>query len=92
MGDNAMIPFSLVRKRVVWSSSMNYAFLMTVTIVGGNFMPIYFQSVRGLSPTMSGVYMLPAILTMVIFIVGSGAMGKSSPNRQASNAAVDKTQ
>jgi hypothetical protein len=46
--------------------------------VGSNFIPIYLQSVKGLSPTMSGTYMLASILPQILFIFLSAALGKVS--------------
>lgn len=74
MGDDAMIPLPMVRQRVIWSSALNFALLMLAVIVGSNFLPIYLQSVKGLSPTMSGVYMLASILTQIIFIFLAGGL------------------
>ncbi|KAI0896269.1 putative MFS multidrug transporter [Annulohypoxylon nitens] len=73
-GDKAMIPFSMVRKRVVWVSALQFTGLMTSVFVGAQFFPIYFQSVKGVGPTLSGVYMLPNILSGVLFIVLSGGL------------------
>ncbi|KAI5865360.1 putative MFS multidrug transporter [Durotheca rogersii] len=73
-GDDAMIPFSMVRIRVVWVSAIQYASLMTSTMLGGQFFPIYFQSVKGVGATMSGVYMLPSILSGLVFVVLSGVL------------------
>lgn len=78
MGDQAMIPLELVRQRVMWTSCLNMGFLMTVVIGGSSFMPIYFQSVKGFSPVMSGVHMLGSILSQVFFILLSGALGMTS--------------
>jgi hypothetical protein len=36
------------------------------------YLPIYFQAVRGASPTMSGVDLLPSILSQMIFAIVSG--------------------
>ncbi|CAH0044807.1 unnamed protein product [Clonostachys solani] len=74
MGKKAMIPLELVKRQAVWSSSIYYAFSMSVTIGGGNFMPIYFQSVRGLAPTMSAVYVLPSIFGQIFFVLLSGGL------------------
>ncbi|XXH00029.1 hypothetical protein Hte_006370 [Hypoxylon texense] len=73
-GDNAMIPFSMVRKRIVWVSSMQFTFLMTTVFVLAQFAPIYFQSVKGVGPSLSGVYMLPNILSGLVFVVLSGIL------------------
>lgn len=74
VGDEAMIPLKLVSQTVVWTSSLNFAFLMSVTVGASNFLPIYFQSVKGLSPTMSAVYMLAGIISQLIFLLFSGAL------------------
>ncbi|KAI2641357.1 putative MFS multidrug transporter [Hypomontagnella submonticulosa] len=73
-GDKAMIPFSMVRRRVVWVSALQFASLMTSVFVGAQFFPIYFQSVKGVGPTLSGVYMLPNILSSVLFVIVSGVL------------------
>lgn len=78
MGDDAMIPLPMVRQTVVWASSLNFALLMLSATVGSNFIPIYLQSVKGLSPTMSGTYMLASILPQILFIFLSAALGKVS--------------
>ncbi|CAI6084298.1 unnamed protein product [Clonostachys chloroleuca] len=74
VGDEAMIPLKLVSQTVVWTSSLNFAFLMSVTVGASNFLPIYFQSVKGLSPTMSAVYMLAGIISQLILLLFSGAL------------------
>ncbi|OTB18714.1 hypothetical protein K445DRAFT_8734 [Daldinia sp. EC12] len=73
-GDKAMIPYSMVRKRVVWVSAIYSSALMTSIFVGAQFFPIYFQSVKGVGPTMSGVNMLPSILSSVVLILISGVL------------------
>ena len=75
MGNDAMIPLPMVRQKIVWSSSVSYALLMTSIIVGSNFIPIFLQSIKGLSPAMSGVYMLASIIPQLILTVISGALG-----------------
>jgi hypothetical protein len=78
MGDNAMIPFSIIRKRVVWSSCLEMAALFSSLLVGSYFLPIYFQAIKGVSPLTSGVYLLPTILSQLLCAVLSGFLGKSS--------------
>ncbi|KAH7117076.1 efflux pump protein [Dendryphion nanum] len=73
VGDRAMIPGSIVSNRVVWSGSVVNLCLMAANVVGGNFLPLYFQSVKGVGPTLSGVYLLPGILPMMVFAILSGA-------------------
>ena len=74
-GDSAMIPFSMVRRRIVWCSCLNIFMFMGSMIITSYYMPIYFQAVRNATPTMSGVYILPAIISQVIFASVSGFLG-----------------
>ena len=71
-GDAAMIPLSMLRKRHVWSSCLVYGFLSAAMFSTSYWLPIYFQGVRGASPAISGVYLLPSILSQLIASVVSG--------------------
>lgn len=75
MGDDAMIPLSIVRKRIVWCSCVVMFFSFASTLITSYYLPIYFQAVRGATPTMSGVYLLPLILSQMLFAVVSGFLG-----------------
>jgi hypothetical protein len=75
-GDGAMIPFSMVRKRVVWCSCLVVAFFFGSLLVFTYYLPIYFQAVKGVSPSRSGVYVLPGILSQMAMAVTSGFLGK----------------
>jgi hypothetical protein len=74
-GEEAMIPLSMVRRRVVWCSCMVIGFFFGTMIISSYYMPIYFQSVKGVSPSLSGVYLLPAILSQMVMAVISGILG-----------------
>ena len=74
-GDNALIPLPMLGKRIVWSSSLVYGFLMSQMFTTSYYLPIYFQGVKGVTPTLSGVYLLPMILAQLFSAVGSGALG-----------------
>jgi hypothetical protein len=84
-GDAAMIPFPMVSKRAVWSSCFVMLFLMGMTFCASYYLPIYFQAVRGVSPMRSGVYLLPSILSQLLFAVISGILGKYSPPSASSH-------
>ncbi|KAF2860518.1 putative major facilitator superfamily transporter [Piedraia hortae CBS 480.64] len=43
-----------------------------VFIAGSYYIPLYFQAVRGASPTLSGVYLLPTALCLAITEIGTG--------------------
>lgn len=76
-GDAAMLPFAMVRKRVVWASTLATFFFFGNNLIISYYLPIYFQAVRGTSPTLSGVNMLPIIISQILFAGVSGALGKS---------------
>ncbi|KAJ5805372.1 major facilitator superfamily domain-containing protein, partial [Penicillium riverlandense] len=75
-GDAAMIPFSIIRKRIVWSSSISYGLLMGQIFCASYYLPIYFQGVKGTSPLMSGVYVLPTILAHLFVALASGKISE----------------
>ncbi|KAI0514349.1 putative MFS multidrug transporter [Xylaria bambusicola] len=74
VGDDALIPFSLIKKRIVWTSTVQNSFLFITNAVGATYVPIYFQSVKGASPSLSGVYTLPSIISQLLTILVSGAL------------------
>ncbi|KAM0708905.1 hypothetical protein Q7P35_002941 [Cladosporium inversicolor] len=73
-GDKALIPFSMMKLTVVWTSCLFLAVLMGAMMVANYYLPIYFQAVDGVTPTMSGVYMLPSILAQLFAAVFAGRL------------------
>ncbi|TVY83625.1 Efflux pump mlcE [Lachnellula suecica] len=73
-GDDAMIPFSMVKIRIVWASCILILFFFGAQLTVAYYMAIYFQAVRGVSPTLSGVYLLPTILSQMAAAVTSGIL------------------
>ncbi|KAJ5641800.1 hypothetical protein N7490_005800 [Penicillium lividum] len=71
-GDAALLPFSIARRRSVWSSCFVYGLFMGNLYTASYWVPVYFQGVKGASPTMSGVYILPMIIAHVIAALSSG--------------------
>ena len=78
IGDNAMIPFSIIRQRIVWCSCLVIGFFFGSMLMVSYYLPIYFQAVKGVSPTLSGVYLLPTILSQIAMSPVSGYLGMSS--------------
>ncbi|ROW03046.1 hypothetical protein VMCG_05700 [Cytospora schulzeri] len=76
-GDDAMLPYSMIRRRDVLASGIYEAFLMASVYGGIYFLPIYFQAVKGASAMLSGVYLLPMIIAQ-LFVAGAagGAVTK----------------
>ncbi|KAJ6036251.1 hypothetical protein N7540_000530 [Penicillium herquei] len=65
-GHSAMIPFQMVKKIVIFCSGLNIFFLYANHVVTAYYLALYFQGVRGKTPTLSGVYTLPGILRQMI--------------------------
>ena len=76
-GDRAMIPFGIVRRRVVYCSALNGAALVVAILVAAQYLPIYFQGVLGYQPAMSGVNLLPSILSQMAMVISTGALGST---------------
>jgi Na+/melibiose symporter-like transporter len=74
MGERAMLPGSLLKQRRVWTSCIFAVANVGTMHTASNFMPTYFQAVRGDSPTTSGVHVLPSILSQLFAVVLSGAL------------------
>ncbi|KAI1746389.1 major facilitator superfamily domain-containing protein [Xylaria scruposa] len=73
-GDDALIPVSIVKKQVVWTSAINYALVLSTLFGTSYFLPIYFQAVKGVNAILSGVYLLPTILSQLVFAIASGVL------------------
>ncbi|KAJ5364122.1 uncharacterized protein N7496_009835 [Penicillium cataractarum] len=73
-GDKAMIPLSMVAKRNVWSSCLVMMSIFAVTLCTSYYLPVYFQAIQNKSPMLSGVYILPSILSQLAVAVTSGAL------------------
>ena len=76
-GDRAMIPFSIMRKKAVWTSCLVGMGIISMAVVASFYLPIYFQAVKGVSPWTSGTYVLPSILSSLLFTVMSGVLSRS---------------
>lgn len=76
IGDVAMIPATIVRKREVWCSSLYLGFFASAMMVCSFYLPIYFQAVKGVSAFHSGVYMLAGIVPQILMAMTSGALSK----------------
>ncbi len=76
-GDDAMFPSSVVKRLVILASLGTYFFFSACIMLVSYYLSMYFQAVKGKSPMMSGVYVLPQIISQMIGAVTSGILGKS---------------
>lgn len=74
-GESAMIPFHMIKKRAVYSAGFIVFFLYANNLMTSYYLSIYFQGVRGKTPTLSGVYMLPGIISQMVSGITAGFAG-----------------
>ncbi|KAI0972470.1 MFS general substrate transporter [Xylaria arbuscula] len=72
--DTAMVPLSITRQRIVWSSCATMFFNIGVSNCISYWLPVYFQAVENSSPFMSGVLLLPNILLQSVTVFVSGLL------------------
>lgn len=72
-GDKAMLPGPLLRQRIVWASCVFGACIICCLSIAANWLPTYFQAVMGEKPTMSGIDLLPSIISQLISVIITGA-------------------
>ncbi|KAB5585536.1 major facilitator superfamily domain-containing protein [Coniochaeta sp. 2T2.1] len=73
-GDNAMVPYAMLRHRIIWSAAGNMFFVLGSVLIADYYISIYFQAVHDDSPLMSGVHLLPTTLGMILFTMMSGML------------------
>ena len=90
-GNAALLPLALIRKRFLWCSALVMMFGVSTSFCASYYLPIYFQAIKAESPTMSGVSLLPNVISQIIFAVVSGALGKkpqSLPSERSTFARI----
>ncbi|KAK3367530.1 major facilitator superfamily domain-containing protein [Podospora didyma] len=73
-GDDALIPVSMAKRRIVWVSSLNYGLFIAVIFGGVFYLPIYFQAIKEKSAMLSGVYILPNIGPQLFSTIMTGVL------------------
>jgi EmrB/QacA subfamily drug resistance transporter len=67
-----VLPLHLFRLRTFWVTSV-VGFIVGFAMFGAiTYLPAFFQVVRGISPTISGVYLLPLMAGLLLVSIGSG--------------------
>jgi MFS family permease len=79
-GDKAMIPLSMLRQRIVYSSCIVSILQMGSIQVLAFYLPVWFQVIKDASPSMSGVYFLGTIGPQIVFAILSGALSILYPH------------
>ena len=76
-GDQAMIPWPMIRQRIVWTGNLVNLFAFGSQWIVSYYLPIYFQAIKGATPTLSGVYLLPTIVSQITLTTIGGILSKS---------------
>ncbi|KAF2464224.1 MFS multidrug transporter-like protein [Lindgomyces ingoldianus] len=71
-GEKAMVPLHMLKRQVMACGFTTNNFQMGGLMLITYYLPIWFQSVKDASPTMSGVMTLPQSLSQIIFSIMSG--------------------
>lgn len=74
-GEHAMIPPRIVRDQLVLFGCATSAFQMGALLLLAYYLPLWFQVVKGASPTMSGVMTLPTMISQSLASVIAGRLG-----------------
>jgi len=90
--EDATVPPRVFLNRNVWGGALFVSMLGAAFFVMVYYLPIWFQAIKGVSATKSGIMNLPAILSLVIFSIISGgaitALGYYTPFMLASSVLI----
>lgn len=73
MGENATVPFHVIKQRTVAACAWFAAFLGGSFFVFIYYLPIWFQAIKNASATKSGIMSIPMVLSLVLASLISGA-------------------
>jgi len=72
-----MVPLHMLSRRVVYCGCMTAMFQTGALQLLSYYLPLWFQTIKGASPTTSGVMTLPSFLSQILFSLFTGYMGMS---------------
>jgi hypothetical protein len=75
-GDSAMVPPSILRLRVVYSACLINLSQFASLQIFSYYLPVWFQTILGVSPIRSGVDFLATILPLITFSILAGVACK----------------
>ena len=77
-GDTAMLPLAMFRQKVVAAATLVQFFTMGSVMTTIYYMPVWFQAVRGKSPTIAGALLVPMVGAQIVTAVGGGILSECS--------------
>ena len=76
--EHAMMPLEMLSRRIVYCSFLTVVFQRGGLFLLIYYVPLWFQAVKGATPTLSGVYILPTVLSQTVAAMGAGWAGRWS--------------
>ena len=73
-GENAMLPLRILKIRIVACTVVANTMMSGAAYSSGYYLPIWFQVVKNASPTTSGVYTLPNIISQMLATIITGSL------------------
>jgi MFS family permease len=77
-GATALLPLAMFRQRVVAVATLVQFFALGSAMTTIYYMPVYFQAVRGRSPTIAGAFLVPMVGAQILTAVGGGFLSEWS--------------
>lgn len=75
-GDSAMIPGSIMKQSVVWSSCVINMTQFASLWIFSYYLPVWFQTVKGNSPITSGAYYMATAAPIIVITMTTGFIGR----------------
>ncbi|TVY20793.1 Efflux pump mlcE [Lachnellula arida] len=73
-GDTAMIPLSMLRQHVFYSSCLVTAAQYGSLSLFAYYLPVWFQTILGVDPILSGVYFMATAATIIVTMFATGVI------------------
>lgn len=74
--DRALVPPSILKKQVVFCGCVVVFLQIGAFATVGDYLPLWFQSVKQATPTNSGLMLLPAMVTQILATIFCGFLRK----------------
>jgi MFS family permease len=75
-GATAMLPLAMFRQGVIAAATLVQFFAMGGVIITIYYMPVWFQAVRGRSPTIAGAFLFPMVGAQIFTAVVGGILSE----------------
>jgi formate/nitrite transporter FocA (FNT family) len=74
-GNSAMVPLEILSQRVIYCGVLTVVFQLGGLYVLSYYTPVWFQVVKGATPLLSGLFILPTVISQIFGATVSGMLG-----------------